>query len=92
MLDGNFMEKLLKVSLSEIRSVRVFCRECGTGMDIAVDRLGTAPLTCPACRKELRRPDENKALTEFASSLQFLQRHTDLAIQFIVPLESDSVA
>lgn len=80
------MEKLLKVSLSEIRSIRIFCRECGTGMDIALDRLGTAPLTCPACRKELRRPDVNRALEQFASSVQFLQQNSDLAVQFIVPL------
>lgn len=74
-------EKILKTSFNEITTIQVICKDCKTGVNLSIDRLATAPLTCPGCNKALRRPDVDKAMKDLSSALLALRSHNDVEVQ-----------
>jgi hypothetical protein len=83
---GCIMERVIKVPLSEIALIRFVCKVCKAGVDVPVDRLAKAKLTCPACGHESRRPDIDGAIINFAAGLCQLQNSKEIEVQFVIPL------
>jgi hypothetical protein len=50
--------------------------------------VNNAPIACPACGTEIRRPGVDTALVQFAKGLLVLQVHKGAEFQFVLPLES----
>jgi len=80
------MEKLLKISCSEIRVIRIICNTCKTAMELPLERLEHGGSKCPGCGEELRRAGVDKSILELSNALRHLQRVKEIEIQFVVPL------
>jgi len=42
-----------RIDLSEIKSITLRCRQCGSSMTIVAGKTPPAPLACPCCRRRL---------------------------------------
>src|SRR5438552_2805863 len=91
---GYIMEKTLKVPFGEVNLVRVVCKRCG---DAAIETplmalANNAPITCPGCGTEFRRPGVDTALVQFAKGLLVLPKHKEAEFQFVLPLEGQETS
>lgn len=77
-------EKNIKISVAELGRLRILCKECRTVIELLLERLPSAPLPCPGCRKDLRRPDVDGAAKALTASLVTLKNQPDLELQFIL--------
>jgi hypothetical protein len=85
-INGCAMQKTLKVPFSELTVIGVSCRACKTHVELQLDRLGNAPLLCPACRNQVWSANFDEALRRFAESLTYLQKAAGNDFQFVLPV------
>lgn len=88
-------EHLLKILASELRIVRVICRNgpCGAIVEVPIERLSAlfTRFCCPVCNAPFRvagsreGPNHLIQLQEALAGLQALQERLDL--QFVIPEE-----
>jgi hydrogenase maturation factor HypF (carbamoyltransferase family) len=88
-------EKLLKLFLDDLKSIRIVCRNCGSAIEIPIDKLHHASaVVCPGCpptEKTLLRSAKSDNLARLAAALTELKMSKDFNVEFVVP-ESDSAA
>lgn len=80
------MEKIMRVPVAEIAAFRFVCESCKGFMEIRLDQLITAPLTCPGCGVICRRTDVDTAMRNLANSLMVLGNggNNKVELQFVV--------
>jgi hypothetical protein len=82
-------EKLLKLLLSDLTSIRIVCRKCGAAVEVPIDRLGNAgDVYCPGCprdEKTVLRYAKRDDLINLAAAITQLKQAKDVEIEFVVP-------
>jgi hypothetical protein len=89
-------EKLLKLLLSDLNTIRIVCRHCGAAMEVPVERLGNAgDVFCPGCpvdKKTVLRSARGDDLAALAAAIVRLKQAKDVEIEFVVPEKADKPA
>ena len=89
-------EKILKIPLSELATIRLVCKRqnCGGVAEIPVSRLRNSPSldkwTCPSCNQAfsvpvIGGPGGLGGLNALGKSLNNLARTADMTVEFVVP-------
>lgn len=80
------MEKILRIPVAEIAAFRFVCVDCKAITEISLTQLPTAPLKCPGCNADCRRPNVDTAMKNLASSLTILTKdgNDKVELQFVV--------
>jgi hypothetical protein len=86
-------EKLLKLLLSDLNTIRIVCRKCGAAVEVPIDRLGNAgDVFCPGCPsngKTVLRSASGDDLGNLAAAIIRLKQVKDVEIEFVVPEKQD---
>ena len=86
-------EKLLKLLLSDLRTIRIVCRKCGAAVEIPIDCIGnTGEVFCPGCptdKKTVLRYAKRDDLVNLAAAIIGLKQAKDVEIEFVVPEKED---
>lgn len=87
-------ELILRILLSEIKTVRVICRSCGAIVEVEVADIprrfenGACPF-CQVCFKTLSLP-ESDVLGNFAKALQkLIEVDSKLGVEIVLPQDND---
>jgi hypothetical protein len=88
-----FTEKLLKLLLSDLETIRIVCRQCKAAVEVPIDRLSNAAdILCPGCPptgKTVLRPAKGSDLANLAAAIIRLKQAKDVEIEFVVPEKED---
>ena len=83
-------EHLLKIKLSELVTIRLICHQCGSTVEMPVERLESLPkhAHCTACNALLLKRDEWNTQEDFLALLAKAIRGLNTVgqeVQFIIP-------
>jgi hypothetical protein len=82
-------EKMLRIQLSEIATVRITCKQCKRGViEVPIERLGQALEQggCRFCRSDVIAPTSNDPLNALRMAIEELRRlESKLGIEFEIP-------
>lgn len=89
------IEKILKIPLSELKTIRFRCmakdgKPCDGVIEINIDNIGTAILRCPQCGTELRRTNIDEALKQFGKAFQILNNNDFISLEFVLGVTNEN--
>jgi hypothetical protein len=80
-------EKILKVLLSDLHTVRVLCKQCRAIVELSLEDLAKKYQSgyCPICKACLVAPSDN-TIVDLSNAIRGLQElHQHLNIEFLLP-------
>ena len=76
-------ERVLKILLSELKTVRLVCAKCGGTAEMTVVQLGGRNnVACPVCNTVYQSLSQ---LISLARSIEFLRQQQELQLEFVIP-------
>lgn len=82
-------EKLFRFLVSEIKSMRVICKnkDCGTVLEIPLKKLedGRGEIQCPVCKNWLQKGGINCHLSDLAAALDRFSKLDYVDVEFTLP-------
>ena len=87
-------ETVIRVSLSELQTVRLKCKKCHGTVEVSLDKLGSAAHggKCPLCRYQWYDDQQGKSdrLADFATAAANVLHVDGVEVEFVVPQSSVS--
>lgn len=88
-------ERILKVLLSELATVRLRCKHdgCGTVFEMPLRSLADRKYEkCPVCARPLVEFPKNEhcyGLNDLAKAIAFIETQKNLGVEFVIPEQSE---